>query len=36
VNPILPSHQRVLSALLRSAGNNIHGFADLEWWKNNT
>ena len=30
-NPTLPSFQRVLPELLRSAENNIPGFADSEW-----
>jgi hypothetical protein len=34
--PALLLFRRVISALLRSAGNSIHGFVDLEWWKNNT
>ena len=36
VNPTLLLVPRVLSGLLRSAGNSTPGFVDLEWWKNNT
>jgi len=36
VNPTLLLFLRVLFESRRSAGNSIHGFVGLGWWKNNT